>query len=69
MKLTETDKILVLLVRKKQGNWAETEAIIGADLMSEFETSGYLSHVDDKWQVNSKGKARALRAVFSCDCF
>lgn len=69
MKPSDKDLALLFLVRKELGNWQEAETEIGAEMLAQFETSGYLNHVADKWQISPKGKIQALRFVFSCNCF
>lgn len=55
--------ILLCLMRKKRGNWEETQNAIGAELMSEFENAGYLSRVDNEWHMPHQGKLLALHAL------
>jgi hypothetical protein len=61
--------ILLCLMRKKRGNWEKTQEIIGHEIMTKFESAGYLSRIGNEWQISPQGRAMAVRAVFSCNCF
>ncbi len=56
-------------MRKKRGNWEKTQEIIGHEIMTKFESAGYLSRIGNEWQISPQGRAMAVRAVFSCNCF
>ena len=57
--------ILLSLMRKKRGNWAETQKIIGSEIMSRFESAGYLSRIGDEWYVSPKAQALVVKTVFT----
>lgn len=69
MKPTIQDIALLCLTRKKQGNWEEAKSQIGAEMLTRFETLGYLRRCDDTWQITNAGTLKSLQFVFSCDCF
>ena len=69
MKQNEEDLALLYLAKHKEGNWKEMLSQMGPDMLEKFEKSGYLRHVDDKWQITSAGIQRSLHFVFHAPCF
>ncbi len=67
--MKNVNAILLCMMRKKRGNWEKTQEIIGHEIMTKFETAGYLSRIGNDWQINPQERAMAVRAMFSRSCF
>lgn len=57
---TKIKEALLYLVKEQHGKWADVQELIEPQFLEEFETLGYLRHVDNKWQITSKGIRQSL---------
>ena len=55
--------ILLCLMRMKKGSWQEAQKWVGAELMTKFENAGYLSRVNDNWEMSPEEKRTTLLSM------